>query len=183
MRTALLLATLAIPAAAHELQENRATLALRAEGVLSVTLYINYCEALYQALASQRPYAAFLVIYSGMRQEDLQKELSRAQAKFQSGARIQLAAAGADAPLTHWVWPDVSQVQALLRRQLMQAMADPANHAHAAPSEIRAEAKLSRAATSVFLRLPAEFQKVLVVSYKPNQTWADPKSGPTEIKF
>src|SRR5579871_2475662 len=102
MMTGLLLLGLLAPrAAGHELQENRATLVLRERGHVSVTLYIAYTEALYQALAPQRPYAAFLLVYSAMKPEDLQKELLRAQARFQSGTRV-YASTGKEIPLSNW---------------------------------------------------------------------------------
>ena len=183
MRTTLLLALMPLVAGAHELQENRATIVLRDQVHVSVTLYLNYCEALYQALAPQRPYAAFLVVYSGMKPDELQKELLKAQAKFQAGTRLHLSAGGDEAPLTGWVWPDLKQVQDLLRRELMQAMVDPASHTHEAPSEVRVEARAPRKVGSVFVRFPVEFRKVLVVSYRPNQTWAEPKGPGVEVKF
>ena len=181
MRIAFLFASITVQATAHELQENRATLVLRDQGHVSVTMYLNYAELLYQAIAPQRPYAAFLVVYSGMKPEDLRKELATAQSKFQSSTRMQLAGGG-EAALSNWQWPDVKQVQELLRRQLAQAIVGPANHAHEQPSEIRVEATAPKF-TAVYMRFPAEFQRVLVVSYRPNQTWVDPKAAPPEIKF
>ena len=33
------------------------------------------------------------------------------------------------------------------------------------------------------MKFPEEFQKVLVVSYRPNQVWVDSKTLSPEIKF
>jgi len=171
-------------ATAHELQENRATLVLRDKTHISVTLYIAYSDALYQTLMPQRPFASFLLIYSAMKPEDLQKELLRAQTRFQSETRIYLSPGpGREVPLTNWVWPDVKQVQTMLQQRIMAAMVDPNGHAHDTPIEIRADANAPHEITAVMVKFPEEFQKVLVVSYHPNQVWADSKALSPEIKF
>jgi hypothetical protein len=175
---------LAAGAGAHELQENRATLVLRDKTHIGVTLYIAYSDALHQVLMPQRPFASFLLIYSAMKPEELQKELLRAQSKFQSETRIYLSPGpGREIPLTNWVWPDVKQVQTMLQQRIMAAMVDPNRHAHDTPIEIRADANSPHEITAVTVRFPEEFQTVLVVSYRPNQVWTDGKALSPEIKF
>lgn len=172
-----------IPGAlAHELQDNRATLVLRDKTHLSVTLYIAYAEALHLALTPQRPFAAFLVVYSSMKLEELQKELLRAQTKFQATTRLYLTPGG-EAALTNWIWPDAKQVQALLRQRVMQSMVDPNGHSHEAPLEVRADVNAQKDITSVRVQFPDEFQKVLVVATRPSQFWVERKSLSPEIKF
>ena len=171
-------------AAAHELQENRATLVLRDKTHISVTLYIAYSDALYLALMPQRPFAAFLLIYSAMKPEEMQKELLRAQAKFQSATRMYLSPGpGREVAITNWVWPDVKRVQTMLQQRIMAATVDPNGHAHDTPIEIHGDANAPHEVTAVTVKFPEEFQKVLVVSYKPNQVWADSKALSAEIKF
>ena len=171
-------------ATAHELQENRATLVLRDKTHISVTLYIAWSDALYQALMPQRPFASFLLIYSAMKPEEVQKELLRAQAKFQSATRMYLSPGpGKEVPITNWVWPDVKQVQTLLQQRMMAAMVDPNGHSHETPIEIRADANAPHEISAITVKFPEEFQKVLVVSYRPNQQWVESKSLSPEIKF
>ena len=76
-------------------------------------------------------------------------------------------------------------MQNLLQQRAMQAVVAPTDHAHAVPTEIRAEAKSSNAAdfTSVTLKLPAQFQQVLVVSYQPKQVWLKPHTLSPAISF
>ena len=169
---------------AHELQDNRATLVLRDKNHVSVTLYVAYTDALHLAVMPQRPLASFLLMYSAMRPEDLERELLRAQSKLQSGTRMYLSPGpGVEVPLTNWVWPDVKQVQTLLQERIMAATVDPNGHSHEAPSEIRAEAVASREIGALTVKFPEEFQKVLVVSYRPNQVWVDTKALSPEIRF
>ena len=184
LRAVLVTLMMVTSAAAHELQENRATLVLRDKTHVSVTLYIAYSDALYLALMPQRPFAAFLLIYSAMKPEDLQKELFRAQAKFQAATRMYLSPGpGREVPITNWVWPDVQQVQTMLQQRMMAAMVDPKGHSHEAPVEIRADANSPHEINAVTVKFPEEFQKVLVVSYRPNQVWADSQGLSPEIKF
>ena len=166
---------------AHDLQDNRATLVLRDNSHVSLTLYIPNADALHAALAPQKPIAEFMMVYSAMKPELLQKELLRAQAKFQAETRL-YQASGKELPLENWVWPDAKQVQAMLQQRIMQAMVDPAGH-HEEPLEIRADANSREEITAVRIQFPEEFQRVLVVSYRPNQLWVEPKSWSPAIRF
>ena len=179
---ALNLLLLAPCAAAHELQDNRATLVLRDKTHVTLTLFIAYAEALHQALAPQRPLQEFLLVYSAMKSEQLQKELISAQVKWQAATKV-VTGAGVEATLTNWVWPDIKQVQMYLQQRVMQAMVDPAGHAHLAPFEIHADANSVQEIASVKVQFPEEFQKVLVVAYKPHQLYVERKTLSPAIKF
>ena len=179
---ALLLAAALRPVAAHELQDNRATLVLRDNTHLAVTLYLAYADALHMALAPQRPIAEFLMAYSAMNPDQLQKELLRAQAKFQAATKLYLAT-GTELAVTNWQWPNARQVQAMMQQRIMQAMVDPGGHAHDEPLEIHADANATEEITAIRAQFPEEFQKVLVVSYRPTQVWVEPKLWSPPIKF
>ncbi len=167
---------------AHDLEDNRATLVLRDRTHISVSLFLNYSEALHKALLPQREFGAFLLIYSAMKPEDLQTELVRAQRKFEASTQILAQSpAGARLSLSGWTWPDAKQVQAMLQHQVMQAMVD--GHVHAPPTEIRADAVATYAVGSVTITFPEEFQKVLVVSYRPSQVWVEGKNPSPPITF
>jgi hypothetical protein len=166
----------------HDLEENRATLVLRDRTHLSVTLYLNYSETLHKALLPNREYGAFLLIYSAMKPEDLQRELQKAQSKFEAGIEIvPQSPGGSKLKISGWKWPDVKQVQSMLQHQVMQAMVD--GHVHEAPTEILADAVAPSAISSVTVRFPDEFQKVLVVSYRPSQVWVEGKKSSPAITF
>ena len=171
------------PAIAHELAENRATIVLRDKTHVSVTLYVNYAEALHSLLSPQNAPGAFLAAYSSMKPEDLSKELLRAQKQFETATQLYLAHSRKEVKLTNWVWPDAKQVQAMLQRQIMQAMVDPASHAHEPPVEIHVEGNASSEIFSLTMQFPQHFQRVLVVSYRPNQVWSERGALSPEIKF
>ncbi len=166
---------------AHELQDNRATLVLREKTHLSVTLYLAYADILHQALAPQRPLPEFLMVYSALKPEDLGRQLQRAQSKFQ--AETHIYGQFGEIPLTNWSWPDAKQTQSTMQQRIMQAMVDPAGHAHDQPLEIHAEAVSDKEITQIRVRFPDEFQRVLVVAYRPTQSWAEPKQLSRPIKF
>ncbi len=168
-------------APAHELQDNRATLVLRDKTHVSVTLFVKYTEALHLALAPQQPYTAFLIVYSTMDSAAFEKELLRAQAKFQASTGIRQAAT--QVTMTNWIWPGAKQVQAMMQNQIMQATVDPGGHAHEEASEIRADAVATREIRGVTMEFPDEFRRMLVVSYRPNQVWVHPKGPSVEIRF
>ena len=172
---------LTAPLRAHELQDNRATLVLRDKTHLSLTIYVAYAEILHQFLAPQRPLPEFLMVYSALKPEDIQRQLQRAQSHFQSTTH--LYAQSGEIPIANWVWPDAKQTQAMMQQRIMQAMVDPAGHAHDQPLEIHAEAVAPQEVTAVRAQFPDEFQRVLVVAYRPNQTWSEPKTGSPTIKF
>jgi hypothetical protein len=169
-------------ATAHELQDNRATLVLRDRTHVSVTLYIAYTEALHQALAPQRPLPEFLFLYSTVPLAELEKDLARAHAKFQSATRM-VTGDSVPVPLSNWVWPNASQVQSLLRQRVMASIAAPDGHIHEEPVEIHADANATREITSIQVQFPDEFQSVLVVAYRPTQTLVESKSLSHVIRF
>lgn len=178
----LLILLVALSATAHELNDNRATLVLRDKTHVSLTLYLNYPEALHQALGPERPMAEFLAVYAALTLEQLKGPLERAQAKFIAGTRL-TGAGGEAIGLTGWAWPSVRDVQLQLQHQIMRSVVDPGNHTHEEPLEVRAEAVASKEIASVRVQFPEAFDRVLVVAYRPTQTTVEKKSVSEEIRF
>jgi hypothetical protein len=166
----------------HELPDNRATLVLRDRTHVSVTMYVSYADALHRALAPQQPMTEFVLAYSAMAPDVFARELRKAHARF-AATTVLATSDGTRLALTNWKWPEAARVQGLLREQTMQALVAPGEHGHETPTEIRAEAVAATPVTSVTMRFPAEFQRVLVVSYKPNQVWVDPAKPAPRIVF
>ena len=61
----------------------------------------------------------------------------------------------------------------------MQSVVGAGEHGHETPFEIHAEVASTRAIASVVVRLPDEFGKLLVVSYRPRQAWVAPHASAT----
>jgi hypothetical protein len=179
---ALMLCMVASDAVTHELQANRLTLVLREHNHLSLTFYIDYAGALHRALAPGRTFQEFVLTYSAMRPQDFQAEVQRVQKRFQNETKLTLAS-GTVVPVTRWNWPDIGRVQAALQERAMRSIVAPGDHTHDEPLEIHAEAISSGDLRSFTIRLPEEFQRVLVVSYRPSQVWADPALPPAPVAF
>jgi hypothetical protein len=177
----LVLFLMAMACAAHELADNRATLVLRDRNHLTLTVYLSYPEALHQVLLPQREFAAFLLIYSSMDAGQFEKQLARAQRRFQ--AQIHVFVPDHEATLSGWSWPDAKTVQAMLRERVMRAMADPNVHAHEPPVELRAEAVAPQEVAAARVQFPREWQRVLLVWYRPSQQWVEGLTLSTVLRF
>jgi hypothetical protein len=175
----------------HELPANRATLVLRDERHVSLSLYIDYVEALHASLAPERPMPAFLAQFSAMKPVELQAHLLRTQQQWIRQIELSAVDPGrtpagrAMTPVSwrNWVWPDAARVQRLLQERLMQGLVAPAGHVHDEPLEIRAESTAMRAVSEARLSLPKAFGRVLVVWYRPRQLWVDPGTVSGAIRF
>ncbi len=173
-------------AAAHELEVNRATLVSRDRQHLMLTFFVDYPRVLHQVLASQRPVNEFVLTYSAMEPQAFQSQLLAAQRQLQAGIGVKLRN-NQSVTLVQWAWPQAADVQAAMQKRAMQLVVAGADrsHAHAAPMEIRAQASASKADDFAFitLKLPPQFQQVLVVSYQPKQVWVKPGTSSPEIAF
>jgi hypothetical protein len=176
------LLSLCVRSEAHELVVNRATLVLRDDTHVSITLYIAYADVLHAALAPRQTTAEFLTMYSAMNMQALQKQLTRAQALFQAGIKLYLPS-GQPIALSNWIWPDPHQVQSMIQQRIMQAMVDPTGHAHDEPLEIHVDANSPQKVVAVRAQFPVQFQQVLVVWYHPSQFWVEPNTWSPALRF
>ena len=178
------LGAIATSASAHEIASNRATLVLRDGQHLSLTFFVDYPSVLHQVLAPQRPLKEFVLMHAAMKPQEFQSHLLDAQRKLQSAIGMKLDN-GKSAALTQWAWPQAKAVQAALQQRAMQSVVAPADHAHEAQMQIRAQASSSNKSdfTTVTLQLPLQFQQMLVVSYQPKQVWIKPGAASPAIEF
>jgi hypothetical protein len=169
-------------AGAHGLAENRATLVLRDQNHVSVTLFITFSEALHRVLAPERSLQEFVLTYAAMPPETFKAALRKAQSQFQAETRAETAD-GHQLLFERWTWPEPAAVQQALRERAMQALVAPDDHAHEAALEVRAECQAANAIHSVRATFPPAFARVLVVSYQPKQVWVEPQRASPEITF
>ncbi len=169
-------------ARAHELPNNRLTLVLRNEHHLAITYFIDYPQALHQALAPQKTMPEFAIMHSTMSAAEFQKVLLKAQLSFIAGTKIVMPN-GDPLKVSHWRWPEPAKVQALLQKQIMKAVVAANEHEHEEPIEIQAHATSVHKITSVAISMPIAFGTTTVVSYQPKQILVGPKAMNTVIKF
>jgi hypothetical protein len=166
----------------HDLPENRATLVLRDQTHVALTLYIDYVETLHQALAPQKSAHEFLLISAALSPEAFQLQVQRAHAKLQSETRATLNGSGA-AKITGWVWPDPAKIKVKIQQQVMAAMVGDRSHTHEAPIEIRANITDKSPINEATIQFPKEFGKMLIVWYRPKQIWVTPQQPSATMKF
>ena len=176
-----LLLALTSQVSGHELMDNRATLILRDQTHVSLTLYIDLMEAVRKAVAPNTKPAEFIVAYSAMSPGEFKAALLSAEKRMEEQISL-VDADGGPLPLRNWQWPEPSAAQATIREMAMRAIVSPGEHAHPPPAEIRAEAQSSHKLSSLRALFPAELGELLVVSYQPRQTRVRPRTA-TEIHF
>lgn len=167
---------------AHELAENRLTMVSRDRTHIALTFFLDYPVLLHRILVPKLSFQEFLVVYSTMPLEQLDRELLRAQRKFRDGTLL-TTPQGSKLEASNWVWPGLLSVQTLLRQQAMQVIVGAATHQHEAPTEVRAEVATSQEVGTINLELVEEVRPILVVSYRPSQVWIQTNAISTEIRF
>lgn len=167
---------------AHELTESRATLILRDQTHITANIYIDYSRVLHHVLMPEKKYAEFLLIYAGLKSEEFEQTLVQVQKELQSEIKI---AGNNGSKLSEgvWYWPSATDVQKSIREQAMQLMVDPTAHINHSISEIHTDMVATQKIESVNIQFPHEFDKVLVVSYQPNQVWVEANSPAKAIVF
>ena len=183
---AALLCLLAATGGAHETPTNRLTLVLRDETHLSLSYFVDYAEALHQALAPKRTLQDFTLLFSAMKQSEFEAALTKAHAQLIVGTLLVLPN-GEMLTTRNWQLPTPAGARAMLQERAMQMLTGGSGgvdaHAHPAAHEVRAEATSTRPIGSVSVRVPSELGKVLVVSYQPRQTWIEPRAKPVTVEF
>lgn len=182
-RVATWLVLLLVPwSSAHELTENRATMVLRDQNHVAITLFLNYSDVLHRSLAPEQSFAEFVLAFSALPPEQFAARLQTAQTRLQSQIKV-LPRPASKASMQRWAWPVAARAQELLRDRAMQMLAAPNDHVHESPLEVRVELQTAGRLTAVSAVFPPEFRRVLVVSYRPQQAWVEPGEAAAHIKF
>jgi hypothetical protein len=168
-------------ASSHELAENRATLVLRDQHHLALTLYVRYTESLHRALAPGKSYQEFLLAHAAMSPTEFERQLARGQTALTAGTAVLIN--GDAAPIEGWSWPAPARVQALLRQQVMEAMVGNGAHIHEPVLEVRADIRHAKAIRNASVRFAPEFGKVMLVAYRPTQVLLDERQASPPIAF
>ena len=167
---------------AHELEADRMTLVLRDQTHLSISLYINYTEALARQLLPGASPEAFVLEYAAMAPAPFAQAIQKAQQHISEGIVISQPG-GWRLPLSHWVWPDTGQLHEQFQEKAMQLLVDPGHHEHLPIQEIHAEGVAGRMLDRISVQLPPALPRVLVVSYRPQQNWVTTGLPSPEIRF
>ncbi len=168
--------------AAHELQENRATLVQRDASFVTITLHIDLPAALHRAVAPQRSFEEFALAHANLPPAAFKAVLAQAVSRMQADMRV-TAAKGTALAFEQWAWPDAARVQAALLERLMESVVARGGHSHVAPSEVHAELHATSPITALRVQFAPALGRVMVVSYRPRQMWVDASSVSSAIVF
>lgn len=167
---------------AHELMDNRATLVLRDRTHLSLTMYLRYTEAVHKALAPGTSYWEFLTAVAALSPPDLEKQMRRAHEALQAGTRIYLDGMQPSA-FSNWAWPEPATTQRLFQQRLMEATVGGGPHHHEEPIEVHADVISTSGVRSASVEFSKALGRVLLVWYRPRQSWVDAGKKSESIKF
>jgi len=184
MRFAIALAASAVAcfAYSHELPENRATFILRDDNHVSLTLYLNLPEVLRRALAPQRSFAEFVLVYSAMDAARFKAAVEDAEARMRQATAITDGTGRAPA-VQKWAWPRIEDTHSELQSLAAQLLLAPNQPPHDDPAEVHADLVTFGRTESLRASFPQEFDRVLAVSYRPKQVWVETGTKSPEIQF
>ncbi len=173
---------------AHELAANRATVVQRDDTHWAITCLIDYPQLLHRMLAPKRSWADFVVQAAAMPLAEFQQSVARAHQ--QVATRLLLTGPGGErVALRNWQWPEAPETHKRLQAGAMQLItgggsgAGDGSHGHGTETAVRAEALSAQPLKSLAVRFPAEFGRVLVVSYRPQQAWTENGTTTLRLRF
>jgi len=166
----------------HELPDNRATLVLRDDRHVGVTVYLNLPEALRKALAHDRSFAEFVLVYSAMDPIHFKVAMDDAESRMAKAIDIR-DEAGGKALMERWTWPTATETHAELQNLAAQLLVAPKQPPHDDPAEVHGDLVMARKINGLRVKFPQEFDGVLAVSYRPKQVWIEKGRGITDIRF
>ena len=179
---ALLLSAVPCAGLAHDVVVNRLTLVQREANHLSMTLVIDYITTLKAAAAPAASYKEFVIACAGMPEAQLQRTVAQAQAALEQGIVLR-DRQQRRLRVTPLHWPAPAEARRLLQQAAMASVALGTDKPEPTAVELTADVVAVQAIAAVEVQLPPALADLLVVSYKPLQTWVDPHSHKATIKF
>lgn len=154
---------------AHELQENRLTLVQRENRHVSLQFYVDFLSMLKAVADPNLASDEFAKKYAAAPPSIMASLLRSSEDRWQKA--IILTSGKTTLSIRNWRWPNAEQVQRALQERVMHRIVAP--HEHAAPVvlEVSADGLSSTNLKTLKLQLPPEMYPLLVVSYRPRQTW------------
>lgn len=157
------------PCMAHELKENRASLILRNETTLFVTLYLDMPDALHKALAPERDAFEFMGYMSSLNNEDFSKQWLLAIRKLENGIHIN-AGSGESFKVTGINWGEPHTAQKLFQETIMRSVVEKNRHLHSEPYEVKFQINAKSPITSLNIEMPAALRPLTIVTNRIRQS-------------
>lgn len=177
-----LVVTLSGGAVAHEVEETRATLVLRDQRHVSLSLYLNPARVAHQLLSPEQPWRSFLGVMAAMPLEVFAGNWAKVVRMTETEFLIQNGKA-APQRLSGWQWPAIAQVHNQIRQQAMASIAIPNQAAHEEPIEVRAQFQAAQPLERPTIRAPRVLRPITLVASRPVQFRMDEKSDQIRVSF
>lgn len=155
-----------INAVAHELQENKVNLTLRAQGHVDAVFYMNLIDALQKPTTKPASKFVLLASLASQNDEEFTKTWKSTTASLQSEIQFR-SASGKALSTSPWTWTDARQVHKYLREVTMSAIATPDQHVHDMTIEARVQIKTQE--TTLNVVLPEHLKPMTLVATQPKQ--------------
>lgn len=159
------------PAPAHDLAAHRLTLVVHNERHLQAQWQLDWLDLLHDLLAPDGDPALLLLRLASEPAAALEGPMARVRTLLEQQAALRTED-GRALPLTRWQWPSAAQLhEALQQRAARQLLGERVHEPLLLP--VRAEALAEQALHQLELDVPPALERVLVVSYAPQQRWVE----------
>jgi hypothetical protein len=169
-------------ASAHDMVSNRLSLVQREPNHVSMTLVIDYVQAMQAVAAPKASLKEFVIACSGMADGPLQRTLGQAQLNIEQGIVLR------DTQhrllrVTALHWPSLADARRLLQQAAMGSIALASDKPEPAALELQADVTSGQVIDGIEIQLPPALTDMTVVSYKPVQTRIDSLSHKATVRF
>jgi hypothetical protein len=133
-------------------------------------------------MSPQRSFAEFVLVYSAMDLGAFRQSVEEAEARLLRA--LQITDQSGRAPVEQqWQWPAVDETRTEIQELAAQLLIAPNAPPHDDPAEVHGDLVTARPTAVLRAKFPVEFDRVLAVSYRPKQVWAETGSVSPDIGF
>lgn len=154
---------------AHELDENRASIVLRNETNISVTLYINIFDALHKTLAPQRDSFEFIGYLASLNETDFSKQWVLATHKLEQKIHVRLLS-GEILKVSTTNWGAPQAVHKLFKEITMRSIIEKNRHLHSEPYEVKFQINANKPTNTLKVEIPEVLRPMTIVSNRIKQS-------------
>lgn len=176
------LLTLLPTADAHDVVTNRLLLVQREANHVSLTLVIDYAQAMQAIAAPKASLKQFVIACSGMSDGALQRTLGQAQLTLEQGMVLR-DRQHRTLHVSALHWPALTQARQLLQEAAMATIALASDKPEPVALELLADVTSAQAIDGIEIQLPSALADVTIVSYKPIQTHVDGLTHKASVRF
>ena len=169
-------------AAAHDVVTNRLSLVQREPNHVSLTLVIDYVQAMQAIAAPKASLKEFVIACAGMGDGPLQRTLGQAQVSLEQGLVLR-DTQHRSLRVSALHWPSLAEARKLLQQAAMASIAMASDKPEPVALELQADVTSTQTIDGIEIQLPAALSDLIIVSYKPIQTRVDGLTHKATVRF